>query len=581
MTNYLFLFTIGPVQSFISQARKTQDLYSGSQILSDLISEAMEMDRLPNGSEIIFPKGGDSNPNRFIAIINDSDPEQLGQKIKEAVRDKFRSYANDALAKVGCSAPSNFQNQVENFLQIYWAALPCKDYIHDYQKIESLLGAIKNVRPFLQMDEDRRKCSLCGERNALFCRAQTSPLYIQIDACKRNDLRILKGEGLCAICFTKRFYKTGTFPSTAKIALMETLHRLKEQPEIYVFLDKYQKCFEDNMFDEQLYYGENLTKPYFEKHDLDDNITELSEIVGKQKQISEFEFAKKEKLELSKYYAIIAFDGDNMGKWLSGSKISMEFHKDLSKNLGDFAKEAKRYLDDNQRGRTVYAGGDDFLGFVNLNHLFAVMKKLREEFDARVNEKLKGYFADEDNKITFSAGIAIAHYKTPLSEVLNRARRMEREAKDFDDEKDAFGIAVLKRSGEIHETVYKWQYDGSWPIDLIKDISGRLKNDELSNTFIKSLNIEFLKLMDEKGRLYEDEFDYGNMLSTEINRLLERSRKPTEKGDKIKEKIKELAEQLEKLYSAERKRNNSFENFLSLLNIADFISRHINKGGTE
>ena len=27
---YLFLFTIGPVQSFIAQARKTRDLYAGS-----------------------------------------------------------------------------------------------------------------------------------------------------------------------------------------------------------------------------------------------------------------------------------------------------------------------------------------------------------------------------------------------------------------------------------------------------------------------------------------------------------------------------------------------------------------------
>jgi len=32
---HLFLFTIGPVQSFIAQARKVQDLAAGSQMLSD------------------------------------------------------------------------------------------------------------------------------------------------------------------------------------------------------------------------------------------------------------------------------------------------------------------------------------------------------------------------------------------------------------------------------------------------------------------------------------------------------------------------------------------------------------------
>jgi len=32
--NYLFNLTITPVQSFISQARKTEDLFVGSKILS-------------------------------------------------------------------------------------------------------------------------------------------------------------------------------------------------------------------------------------------------------------------------------------------------------------------------------------------------------------------------------------------------------------------------------------------------------------------------------------------------------------------------------------------------------------------
>ncbi len=37
---YLFLFTIGPVQSFIAQARKTRDLYAGSAILGEIIDAA-------------------------------------------------------------------------------------------------------------------------------------------------------------------------------------------------------------------------------------------------------------------------------------------------------------------------------------------------------------------------------------------------------------------------------------------------------------------------------------------------------------------------------------------------------------
>jgi len=601
MKKLLFLFTIGPVQSFISQARKTQDLYAGSKLLSDLIGKATAY--FPKQG-IVFPHPDiESKPNRFIAIIDEGEISKIAEKFNNKadiktindiganlefnVKKELCKIAEDACK--GKTKPSNFESQIKDFLQVYWVALELedeKDYAEKYREIESLLGAVKNVRTFNQLNEDRRKCSLCGERNALFYKpiikkdgSKRKPAYIQENAVEieGSDFRFEQGEGLCALCFTKRCYPAKSpYPSTAKVALMETLNRLNKlelSMEDQAMLNDYRNIV--TTFDEQLYYEENLTDNYFRKHYIK-GLLDMTKIREKQKRISDI--TKSNRLELSKYYAIIAFDGDSMGKWLSGSKLKqesdlMKFHNKLSKNLGDFAREAKGYLDNNQRGRTVYAGGDDFLGFVNLNHLFVVMKDLREKFDNRVNDNnLKGYFADEDDKITFSAGIAIAHYKTPLSEVLSWARRMEKEAKDFDDKKDAFGIAVLKHSGEIHKTVYKWQYDGDWPIDLIKEISERLKNDELSNTFIKNLQIEFLKLMDEKERLYEDKFDYGRMLSVEIKRLLERSQKPPKK------EITKLAEHLKKLYSVEKKKDNSFENFLSLLNIADFISKHINKG---
>ena len=56
MNKYLFLFTVGPVQSFIGQARKTQDLYAGSFLLSHLIDSAMkEIEDKVNNCKFIFP----------------------------------------------------------------------------------------------------------------------------------------------------------------------------------------------------------------------------------------------------------------------------------------------------------------------------------------------------------------------------------------------------------------------------------------------------------------------------------------------------------------------------------------------
>ena len=72
MNQYMFLFTISPVQSFISQARKAQDLYAGSRLLSDLIDVTTKA--LPDKTELIYPdKKLSSKPNRFICVIEEND----------------------------------------------------------------------------------------------------------------------------------------------------------------------------------------------------------------------------------------------------------------------------------------------------------------------------------------------------------------------------------------------------------------------------------------------------------------------------------------------------------------------------
>lgn len=67
---HLLLFTITPVQSFIAEARKVSDLAAGSQLLSQLISDAMQylIDRnISSEDDIIFPSRTiDSKPNRFL-----------------------------------------------------------------------------------------------------------------------------------------------------------------------------------------------------------------------------------------------------------------------------------------------------------------------------------------------------------------------------------------------------------------------------------------------------------------------------------------------------------------------------------
>ena len=60
----MLMFTIGPVQSFIEAARKTEDLWMGSYILSYLVAKAMDKVR-GDGVELIYPAIGDQSPFDF------------------------------------------------------------------------------------------------------------------------------------------------------------------------------------------------------------------------------------------------------------------------------------------------------------------------------------------------------------------------------------------------------------------------------------------------------------------------------------------------------------------------------------
>ncbi|NMC58567.1 MAG: hypothetical protein GYA51_04150, partial [Candidatus Methanofastidiosa archaeon] len=180
MSQYLFLFTIGPVQSFIAQARKTQDLYAGSFLLSHLIESAMkELERSEADCEFIFPnKEIESKPNRFIAKVKSDNIEKVGNDLKDFVESKFENIASTILNAVNGSISNNFkksfQKQVKSHLQVNWVALLLEEsrYTDTYKELESYLGAIKNVQNFQQLEEKGRKCSLCGERNVLFYRGR-------------------------------------------------------------------------------------------------------------------------------------------------------------------------------------------------------------------------------------------------------------------------------------------------------------------------------------------------------------------------------------------------------------------------
>jgi len=587
MSQFLFLFTIGPVQSFIAQSRKTQDLYSGSFLLSHLSDIAIDkLNTLVSSCDLIFPnKEIASKPNRFIAKIECEDPEKIGSELYNFVQSEYRKICEDIVTKLSLSAPEGFDQQIDYLLDLHWIALDFEEgeYVSKFSELESYLGAVKNIRCFYQFQEAGRKCSLCGERNVLFYGGTRKRAHVH-DAEEITNVSnkfISDGEGLCAVCLSKRFagryFKSkynGSFPSTAEISLMDTISKLD-----FSLLYHY-KSFFGSDFDEQLYFKDNLTKKYFEKNgikaDPENSLKELDKLTNTAEQMG---------LKFSNYYALLCLDGDNMGKWLSGKYLEdkdkselMNFHLDLTKKLGSYAVKVKKIVQ-NPKGVLVYSGGDDVLAFINLTYLLPVMKELRDNFPAF--EEFS--YIKQGEKSSASCGVCIAHYKTPLQEVLTWARKMEHEAKSIDDndKKDAFSIAVLKRSGEIHKTVFKWKYETLDTIEVLAELVSLLKPPNSSETppfsdsFVKKLSEEFNLLMDDKGNYSE-----FTLFETEVKRLINRScmmvKKTGESETEFCIRKEQIITNITNKLGALSRESKSLENFLSLLNTAVFIERGSN-----
>ena len=611
MKEYLFLITIGPVQSFIAQARKAQDLFAGSKLLSDLIRISIQKfvgmsDRSNANFEIIFPSNysepNASLPNRFVGKISAKESiniEGIGKIIEKAIQEKFIEIGQNTIeGKKGNKGV--FTVQLKRHLDIHWVGAPIEtSYEESYKQLEKDLGAIKNLRTFDQLNsgkgEQGRKCSLDGMNNAIFYRS-TNPktkqgmpalMYLNEEPELVNEFILNPGEALSAVSYVKRKYNTqGSFSSVAEIALKEAIIQLKNDSclkdlktlcsgtssFIQLCLKKGEELkieegeVINNHFDYQMVFPENITEKEFPNET--------------QRRVARKISKKLEQDLADKHYGLIMFDGDKIGKWLSGHFCSLEaggleqFHKEFSRLLSQYAKEARLVLAN--KGEVIYAGGDDFMGMVNLHHLFDVMSELRKKFDILVNQKI-GKKKDAAPPFTFSAGIVIAHYKIPLSEVLKKARYLEKKAKK-QGERNAFSVAVLKHSGDVQEATFKWDANPAEPSNAsnwnhLFEIFEGLRKRHFSSAFIQNISATIVML---SGSLESDLEDIDPIqLKPEFKRIIDRAFLPSSGIDRKKE-VERLTHTLYSLI--ENSRNpKRLQNFVHGLHIVDFLNRRLKK----
>jgi len=389
---YLHLVQIGPVQSFIAAARRTQDLYVGSRLLSTLAGTGVQAAHHA-GAELLFPVFTESGrlpesiPHRF-AFLSERDPEQVVKDVEKAIRDHWR----DAIAAPvrdwlqRNAGPGEwekvFDRQVESWLEFYCVAVPYRgEHGACYQQAVVALNARKQARHFPQVDEPGGKCTLTGAQAALLLDWKRLKAAIN----DREDIILRPNERLGALAVIKRFAQL------AGIKLGVDEQRIRAFPS-------------------------------------------LNDIAG-----------VPEDSEQPAYLAILHMDGDRMGKLLSAQKTK-EAHQKLSEALADLAETeirriVRKYNSPTSRSALIYAGGDDVLALLPLQSALACAEEIRCTYA----EKIGG---------NMSAGIAITAAHLPLDHGLDEARLAEKHAKEVYD-RNAVAVRD-SRSSAIRETGAQW-----------------------------------------------------------------------------------------------------------------------------
>lgn len=443
--NYLFMFTIGPVKSFIENSRKARDLYAGSKLLSELMQEAVCRLKRERGITVLFPFNSTKSelpnmPNRLVAEFKGYSTSQLkeaAEKLSIFIRETFLQNSLALLKKIGMKEDgvSMAENQLNQFLEIYWLfeRFENEKYSTVYQNLFTAVHDIKSVRCFQQTKEPwGRKCMLFPEYNAIFAKKHiengkevfpyhTNSDYIY-DISDHTFLQydVKPNEALSAIALVKRAYDR---PESRIYSTRQML--LKSRISQNVFQEAGIPESDEKWMD----HIANVV------YDLDNGTTWMDdtyplEAVEHAEQL--YKLIQEYNIPLSSYYGLIKFDGDSMGDaFRELNKI--EEHKNLSKKISQFADKAPSILL-KYGGLPVFAGGEDFMGFLPLDTLFDCLKELHREFLTIIG-------------LTFSAGVSIAHLMHPLKEVLAQADQMEQIAKKKES-KNAFAIGIIKRSGE-------------------------------------------------------------------------------------------------------------------------------------
>ncbi len=550
MTKYLITLSIGPVQDFIVAARRTRDLWMGSHVLSE-VSKAVAKSLHDNKASLIFPASDnpaeDLKPkethqdafnvgNKLLAVVETDDPAGILQTAKQAAQERWEEIARVAKNRTKIQINHSLWNQqVNDVLELFaaWVEFEDASYKEKRECLDRLLNARKNTREFIQnpiTTDGIPKSSLDGLRENIIDHVATGSDPWVFRRAGMNENEYLDVTGV-----VKRLgANPDQFTPLSRLAIDPWLRGLpdsidfKEINQCLSGLVKYGLCSRvsgNNGLYETLPYDGQLLYPYrlnAEKNKLvnekDEQAKQALQLLNELEQILKQQNCYQHNAEPFSYMAIMAADGDRMGKLLDAMQSENE-HRNISKKLTEFASQVPGIVREFQ-GHCVYAGGDDVLALLPLDKAIKCSRKLAGIFKQTIEEIID---CKEIQIPTLSVGLGISHFMTPMPKQLDLARKAEKLAKSNElptgESKNALAIIFQPRSGAAISFREHWDYDNK--ANSAETILNNWINAHTSERIPRQAGYN---LRDESIALdwCNDKPEYTALIKAETRRILER-----------------------------------------------------------
>jgi CRISPR-associated protein Cmr2 len=479
MTAHLLALTVGPVQDFIAAARRTRDLWFGSELLSE-ISRAVAREVERHG-QLIFPASTKA-PNVANVILAElrtgEDPAAVALLARQAAQATWRKSFADPVFEQCRSVirPDIWAEQVEDVIEFYAAWVPrTGSYREDRARVMRLLGGRKNCRDFLAAKgrPGVPKSSLDGMREGVLKHPDE---WRERD---RHRMRVRAGEQLDVIGLVKRVAEgSQPYPSVARVAadpwlrarhgrLQEVLAACRQLNDRHgsqvireLNTEAYPHYAEDFPYEGTAVFRSRHYELAQEAELPPDELRPLADAVGRLG-------------EPNPYLAVIVADGDKMGETLSNLS-DVRQHREFSAALATFAEEARKIVHEH-RGVLVYSGGDDVLAFVPVDQCLDCARALHDRF--------RGLLKSWGDDLTLSVGVAIAHFMENLEDLREYGFAAEKHAKQPD--RNGLAVHLHKRGGSPVQVRASWTDN---PDAWLNRLAEWLRKDQLPTRLAADVN---------------------------------------------------------------------------------------------